>query len=128
MKVEIDETKNKVLIRRIANDIRLKPYFERNVTYKEIDERIKENVIETMCFFILIGSLLACYLLVLVYVSLLVGRTTINKDELNIMLLLLIIMLFGIELGLATFYNVIKTFVRKDFREADDLEIINLNK
>jgi len=128
MKIEIDETKNKNLIRKMADEIRLKPFYERTVTYKEIDERIKENVIEIMCLFIIIGSLLACYLLGLAYVLLLDGIITINKDELNIILLLLIIMLFGIELGLATFYNIIKTFVRKDFREADDLEIINLNK
>lgn len=128
MKIDIDEEKNKNLIKRTANEIRLKPFYERTVTYKEIDERVKENTIETMCLFLLVGTLLACYSLALVYVSLLNGKTTINKDELNIVMLLLIIMIFGIELGLATFYNIIKNFVKRDFNRYEDLKTIEDNK
>lgn len=128
MKIDVDEKKNKNLIRKMADEIRLKPFYERTVTYKEIDERIKENTIETMCLFLLVGTLSACYLLCLVYISLVNDSTTVNKDELNNLLAILISIFFGLELGLLTFYNIIKVSVRKDFREDDDLEIINLNK
>lgn len=128
MKIDIDETKNKVLIRRIANEIRLKPFYERTVTYKEIDERIKEHIIEIMCLFLLNGTLMICYVLALTYSLLVNGNQEFSKYEINIMLSFILSMIFGIELGLATLYNIIKNFVRKDFREADDLEIINLNK
>lgn len=128
MYIDVDEEKNKSLIRRTAENIRLKQFYNRNVSYKEIEERINNSIIELMSLFLLVGTLMICYILTLTYISLINKTDVISINELNTLITFIIILTTGIEFGLAINYDIIRKYMKQDYRKMYDLQTISENK
>lgn len=128
MYIDVDEEKNKSLIRRTAENIRLKQFYNRSVSYKEIEERINNSIIELMSLFLLVGTLMICYVLTLCYVSLVNETDTVNINGLNVLIGFIITLTTGIEFGLAINYNIIRKYMKQDYRKMYDLQTISENK
>ena len=119
VKIELDEKKNRRLIRFKANEIRLKPYFERMISYREVDKRIKDTMLKNIFLF------LVCSIIALIYlfaIGLINDECT--NEELSGGFLIVISFTIGLEFASIVTYSMIKEFMISDYKREKDLEII----
>jgi hypothetical protein len=123
IKIEVDEEKDRNFIRRKARELRLKPYYERNVTYKEVEEKIKERALINGSMILLIATLSVCYVLA----NCLVNKEFIAED-INLIIGVIATYTIGIISGLLMLVSSIREIVNKDYNLNYDLQTIEENK